>query len=608
MLLQLSADPTDYEQARIHCITGGDGKIFFSTVPKAGGVGGCLVVFDVENYDYLILDNFVKNQIILNMFYKDGLLFGSTSVSGDGTDAIEKVAKVFVYDVKNNVKLGEFVVDIEGVSKEAVPFIAGLAMDDTGKMWGVISETVFSFTYNRKTNTMAFTEELSFSKTAFNSAQNGGWFGRPMIFHEGYLYYSFADSGMRKINMENPSDNVILQASVGRMYAIGEDGNLYYANGDKLMMLPLVYDDSDWAAAKKVDEVIAGLDTLVTHSNASKVQAALKAYNDLSDEQKCLVQNYSRLTTLHRRLIVVLIDGLPEDITLDDIGLVEEARAQYESLPAAKRRFVTNIGILENAESAIRNLKYLKKSEEAAALVMRHIDNIPDQITLAAAGKINVARTAYEALTDYQKTLVTNYQKLLDAEAALAVLVTAQNQIYADKVIAQIDALGTISLRSEKAIMMARLAYESLSPEQKVLVTNYQKLVDAEAELARLKVEGDANVKAVEAVEALIKQIGDEVTLDSVDVIAAARKAYDALTDFQKTLVNNYNVLVEAETLLAELEAEQQKMIITVVTIVVVAVVLVAGAVTLFAIPATRIKIMGMFGGKKKVEAESDAE
>lgn len=605
ILMMMNVDPTDYDQTRIHCITGGDGKIFFGTVPDVGLLGGCLVIYDIENYDYLVLEDFVNDQIILNMFYKDGLLFGSTSVSaGVNGHPVEKVSKIFVYDVKNNVKLGEFVVDIDGVSKDAIPYIAALNIDMNGKMWGVISETLFSFTYDRKTNTMSFTEELSFSKTNYSAAGNPGWFGRALIFFEDSIYYSFPSAGFRRISLADPKKSEIVCGAKPIHYAIGEDGNLYYSNETELMMYPLKYDDSDWAVAKKVDQMVAALETQVTPSNASKVQAALKAYNELSDEQKCLVQNYSRLTTLNRRLVVALIESLPAEITLADLPLVEEARAQYEALEASKRRFVTNIGVLEAAETTIGKLKYLAKSEEAAALVIQHINNIPAEITMAAAGKINIARTTYEALTDYQKTLVTNYQKLVDAEAALAVLVTAQNQGYADKIIAQIDALGTISLRSEKAIMMARLAYETLTPEQKLLVSNYQKLLDAEAELARLKVEGDANVKAVEAVEALIKQIGDEITLDSVDVIAAARKAYDALTDFQKTLVNNYDVLIEAETLLAELEAEQQKMIITVVTIVVVAVVLVAGAVTLFAIPATRAKILGLFEKKSKTEAE----
>ena len=59
-------------------------------------------------------------------------------------------------------------------------------------------------------------------------------------------------------------------------------------------------------------------------------------------------------------------------------------------------------------------------------------------------------------------------------------------------------------------------------------------------------------------VEELIDAIG-EVTLDSEEAIEAAREAYDALTDEQKTLVENYDKLVAAEEALAELkDAENQ--------------------------------------------------
>lgn len=64
----------------------------------------------------------------------------------------------------------------------------------------------------------------------------------------------------------------------------------------------------------------------------------------------------------------------------------------------------------------------------------------------------------------------------------------------------------------------------------------------------------DDNQKAAQAVEKLINAIGT-VTKDSGDKIKAARKAYDALTDTQKKLVRNYNVLTEAEAAFAALDA-----------------------------------------------------
>lgn len=61
--------------------------------------------------------------------------------------------------------------------------------------------------------------------------------------------------------------------------------------------------------------------------------------------------------------------------------------------------------------------------------------------------------------------------------------------------------------------------------------------------------------KAVDAVEAIISSIGT-VTADSKTAIEEARAAYDALTDEQKALVENYDVLETAETEFSQLTNE----------------------------------------------------
>lgn len=57
----------------------------------------------------------------------------------------------------------------------------------------------------------------------------------------------------------------------------------------------------------------------------------------------------------------------------------------------------------------------------------------------------------------------------------------------ANEVMGMINAIGEVTLDSETAIQAARSAYDALSDEAKALVTNLQTLVDAEAELENLK-------------------------------------------------------------------------------------------------------------------------
>ena len=67
-----------------------------------------------------------------------------------------------------------------------------------------------------------------------------------------------------------------------------------------------------------------------------------------------------------------------------------------------------------------------------------------------------------------------------------------------------------------------------------------------------------ADLQAADAVEKLIDAIGT-VTLDSEGAIKAARDAYDALTDAQKELVGNYQTLLDAEAKLAQLKKDAEK-------------------------------------------------
>ena len=69
----------------------------------------------------------------------------------------------------------------------------------------------------------------------------------------------------------------------------------------------------------------------------------------------------------------------------------------------------------------------------------------------------------------------------------------------------------------------------------------------------------DPDVIAANEVIALINELPeiDELTLDDKDKVEAARTAYEALTERQQTLVNNIDILVNAETRISELEADQ---------------------------------------------------
>lgn len=122
---------------------------------------------------------------------------------------------------------------------------------------------------------------------------------------------------------------------------------------------------------------------------------------------------------------------------------------------------------------------------EAYVFTEQLIEAIPNPVTIEDAKTIEAARASYDALTMEQKEKVSmmHLNKLLSAEADLKKLLNV------DSVEKLIKDIGTVTLESEEKILNARAAYNLLTEEEQKLVTNYQVLVDAEAALQRLKEE-----------------------------------------------------------------------------------------------------------------------
>lgn len=123
--------------------------------------------------------------------------------------------------------------------------------------------------------------------------------------------------------------------------------------------------------------------------------------------------------------------GLPENVTLESKAAIEAARAAYDALTDAQKeifqkKYPEALANLEAAEARYEELKQQAEQEEidraAAQEVIKLIDDIGgvDSVTSSSGPKLEKARKAYDALTDAQKALVTNYDVLLACEKAYA--------------------------------------------------------------------------------------------------------------------------------------------------------------------------------------------
>ncbi len=71
--------------------------------------------------------------------------------------------------------------------------------EENGRIWAIVSETLFSFTFDRERKTFRVQEIASYDKTAYNTKSNKGWISRPIDFdrENNRIYAVFdANSGM----------------------------------------------------------------------------------------------------------------------------------------------------------------------------------------------------------------------------------------------------------------------------------------------------------------------------------------------------------------------------------------------------------------------------
>ncbi len=288
-------------------------------------------------------------------------------------------------------------------------------------------------------------------------------------------------------------------------------------------------------AVEYAQKTIDALDDITLNSEKA-IEEAKKAYNLLTDEQKEQIKNADAIKTAEEKLSKLQVENAESkisvigDVTLDSKDAIKDARDTYDALTDDQKKQVTNYDVLETAEAKLSDLQVEN--------VKTKIDGI-GEVTLSSSSTIKAARTAYNALTADQKKQVTNYDVLQKAESELS------DWQKADAVVTKIKNIGKVTLKSESKIKQARTAYNKLTDKQKTLVTNYDVLEKAEKDLADLK--------AADQVSKNITNIGT-VTLESEDAIKEARTAYDALTDAQKELVSNKDVLEKAETTLKELK------------------------------------------------------
>ncbi len=258
------------EQDRPFTITSGDNKLFVGTVPDYGILGGVLAIYDEKTDKWSQYRNIVQDQSIIGLAYRDGKLYGSTSVWGGlGESPKATEAKMFVWDVENGKKIEEFTLDIPGMD-ETPRMIGGLSFGPDGNLWGAVDGTIFAMDPE--------TKEIVKSKVIRPSLYNSSkWFPYRLQWAPDGMLYTTLSRKLIAIDPDTLAYKVLVEDFMNNM-SLGVDGGIYYALGNKLHKIAVPETDATVKSIKVDGKLLTDfspglMDYKLSSTNRATVEA-----------------------------------------------------------------------------------------------------------------------------------------------------------------------------------------------------------------------------------------------------------------------------------------------------------------------------------------------
>ena len=204
--------------------------------------------------------------------------------------------------------------------------------------------------------------------------------------------------------------------------------------------------------------------------------------------------------------VIALINTLPASTQLKREHATEVARARgnYDKLNSEEKKRITNYNTLVAIEIKMNQILNQYDDELRVDTLIRTINDLYQIQPLTIDYKLAVenARRAYNALSASERLQITNYNKLQELEARMAILIELDKEEQDDaitnggvpqrmaeevkKMIQQLPTLTQLKKDDALEVKKARLYYDSLSSDQQKIVTNIKDLEAAEKRIDEL--------------------------------------------------------------------------------------------------------------------------
>lgn len=210
---------TSYDQDRPFGMATGGGYLFVGTVPAYGKLGGVLAVYNTAiGGNPVVVRNIVQDQSVVSLAYKDGIVYGGTSIWGGlGSTPTQTEAKFFAYRVSDGTKLFE----ITPVSGKTA--VTGLTVGPDGNIWGM--DEGYLFIYSPSAGSITYSNQIY---TGINYSSGGGvWKDAFLVTGNDGNVYGVTSGKLFKVDASTKNVTTILSSGA---YNLAKDsaGYLYY--------------------------------------------------------------------------------------------------------------------------------------------------------------------------------------------------------------------------------------------------------------------------------------------------------------------------------------------------------------------------------------------
>ncbi len=216
------------EQDRPFQMQYADGKLWIGTIPDYSKYGGAISVYDLKTGSWEVHRNIVKDQSIIGLAYKDGMVYGSTTVWGGlGKQPKEKAAKVFRWNFQTKETELETELCFPEISKP-IDKIGNVVFGRDGLLWGTAENIVFGLR----------PEDLSVQKYVQLDrplCRKTNWRPRYLRWRkDGRLYVNV--NGITAVNIDTMETEQILSRHT-ELFVLDDHDRIYFEDSTKLCCL-----------------------------------------------------------------------------------------------------------------------------------------------------------------------------------------------------------------------------------------------------------------------------------------------------------------------------------------------------------------------------------